>query len=268
MRSFFSKFLGISFGRKVINRLNLVYPYYMNGEMFIEHQKRWLDFPPDILNKLHFIIVDDGSPHKPAIDFFLDNRRHLNIDIYRIDIDKPWNNNGARNLGALFCINEWIFLSDMDHFLPLESVKAILTLQANRFEYFMFKRLDAKESWKNIFELKPYKPHMSTFLIHWHSYWEAGGYNEEYCGQYGMSWLFRRRLKRIGRERKLNAHVVRYTRNIVSDAHTATLTRKCDVEIKQIKKNYKKNKKLWQSSPLNPLRFPWHIEYSSRKQIV
>ena len=76
---------------ETINRLKLVYPYYMQGQMFVEWQRRWRAFPSDVLNKLWFSVVDDRTPEKPALDFLLDGDSPLKIEIYRIDIDKPLN---------------------------------------------------------------------------------------------------------------------------------------------------------------------------------
>jgi hypothetical protein len=253
--------------RKPITRLNLVYPYYMNGEMFIEQQKRWLAFPTDILDKLRFIVVDDGSPGNPAVNFVLDDHGSLNLELYRIEVDIPWNADGARNLGALFCIHEWMFLSDIDHFLPLDSIRIILSLKVRRFEFFLFKRLMARSAWGNLSELQPSRPHKSTFLIHWGLYWKAGGFNEDYSGLYSMGWTFRNKLRRFGRKRMLDACVVEYSREVIRDATVSSLPKPGKEERANIKKTLKKNRKFRKSIPANPVRFPWHKEYSSIRKM-
>jgi len=252
--------------RKPITRLNLVYPYYMNGETLVEYQKRWLTFPADVLDKLRFIIVDDGSPKKPATNFVLDDQGLLNIDIYRIDIDKPWNNEGAQNLGALFCINEWIFLSDMDYFLSLESIRRIFSLKPRRVEYFMFKRLKAHAGWNNISELERDTLPKNSFLIHWSLYWKVGGRNEDFSGFYSFGWAFRNKLRKFGRQKLLDAYVVWYDRHMIPDAGTTTVPRTSKAERKEMRKTVK-DRKFRKSLPENPLRFPWHKEYSSIRQV-
>ena len=249
--------------RKPITRLNLVYPYYMNGEMFIEQQKRWLAFPTDILNKLRFIVVDDASPKNPAVNFVLDDHGSLNLELYRIEIDIPWNADGARNLGALFCINEWMFLSDIDHFLPLDSIRRVLSLKARRFEFFLFKRLMARSAWGNLSELESSRPHKSTYLIHWELFWKAGGFNEDYSGLYSMGWTFRCKLRNIGRKIMLDACVVEYSREVIRDATVSTLPKPGNEERANIKRTLKKDRQFRRSIPANPVRFPWHKEYSS-----
>ena len=247
--------------RKPINRMKIIYPYYMNGQMLVEHQKRWLTFPEDILDKLHFIIVDDGSPEKPAVDFVIDSQRRLKMDIYRIDVDIFWNLEGALNLGATVCQNEWIFMSDMDHFLPIETIQKIFSLKASRYEYFMFKRLKAKRNWHNLSELEETNIHKGTFLMTFHQYWKVGGRNEDYCGYYSVGWAFRNKLRKYGRLRMLDAYVVGYLSDEISDSATS-VTKLTKAEVKKNRKLLKNEKFLF-SLPENPLRFPWHKVYSS-----
>jgi hypothetical protein len=250
----------LDFVRQPIKRLNLVYPYYMNAEMLIEQQRRWLTFPADILDKLRFVIVDDGSPTNPAANFVADTHGNLNLEVYRIEVDIPWNADGARNLGALFCINQWMFLSDVDHFLPLDSLRNVFSLKLRRFD---FKRLKAQSAWKDLSELEPCRPHKSTFLIHWELYWKAGGFNENYRGFYSMGWTLRNKLRRVGRQRMLDAYVVEYSREVIPDATTTTLPKPGGEARANIKRTLKRDRKFRESLPANPLRFPWHKEYSS-----
>jgi len=254
----------LDFVRKPITRLNLVYPYYMNGETLVEYQKRWLTFPADILDKLRFIIVDDGSPKKPAASFVLDGQDLLNLDIYRIDIDKPWNNEGAQNLGSLFCVNEWIFSTDMDHFLPLESISKIFSLKPRRIEYFMFKRLKVRPGWNNLSELEPDSFLKNSLLMHWSLYWKVGGRNEDFSGLYSFGWAFRDKLKIFGRPKLLDAYVVHYT-GFIPDAGTSTVARTTEAERREMRKPLKE--KFKKSLPENPLRFPWHKEYSAIRKM-
>jgi len=233
----------------------------MNGQMFLEQQKRWLSFPKETLRKLHFIIIDDGSPEKPAVDFLLNHKNRLQIDIYRIDIDILWNLEGALNLGALFCVNEWMFMSDMDHFLPLESINKIFSLKASRFDFFMFKRLKARKNWTEISELELRNPHKGTFLLNWHLYWEVGGRNEDLCGFYSVGWAFRNKLRKYGRQKQINAFVVGYSSDEISDS-ASPAPRPNYQERLPIRRDLK-NEQFHNNLPQNPIRFPWHKAYSS-----
>ena len=258
--NFIFRRLAVDYVRRPINRLNLVYPYYMQGQMFEEQQRRWRAFPSDVLNRLRFIIVDDGSPEKPALDFLLDGDTPLKIEIYKIDVDKPWNQDGAQNLGALFCINEWIFLSDMDRFLPLESIRKIFALRASRSEYFKFNGLLAESGWRDLSELKPTTPHKNSYLIHWDLYWKVGGRDEYFSGLYSMCWIFRHRLKKMGRQRMLDAYVVEYSNKVVRDSNTKA--RRTDrKERRRLRNALKSDRKFWKRLPEDSLLFPWHKEY-------
>jgi hypothetical protein len=160
-----------------------------------------------------------------------------------------------------------MFLSDIDHFLPFDSIRKILSLKAGSFEYFFFKRLVARSAWNDISKLDLCRPHKSTFLIHWALYWKAGGFNEDYSGLYSMGWTFRNKLKKIGRKRTLDAYVVEYSREVIRDATTTTLPKPGKEERANIKKTLKKDRKFRKSLPQNPLRFSWHKEYASSRKI-
>lgn len=247
--------------KRPIERLKIIYPYYMNGNMFIEQQKIWISFPDDILKNLHFIIIDDGSPKKPAIDYLIDSKSKLKMDIYRVDTDIFWNLEGALNLGASFCHNEWMFMSDMDHALPLETLISIFNIKASPIEVFMFKRLRAKIGWNKISELESTNPHKGTFLIHWHQYWKVGGRNEDFCGYYSVGWAFRNKLRRYGKIRNLNLYVVGYLSDEIDDSATP-VAKGSKEEVRKIR-GILRDGKFRRTLPQNPIRFPWHQEYSS-----
>jgi hypothetical protein len=246
--------------KKPIEKFKIVYPYYMNGQMFMEQQRHWLALPDHILDRLHFIIVDDGSPEKHARDFIIDSEKRLKMDILRVDADIFWNLEGALNLGAAFCFNEWMFMSDMDHLLPLETLSKIFSLKACRKEFFMFKRLRALRNWENLSDLEPTKMHKGTFLIHWSLYWEVGGRNEDFCGYYSVGWAFRNKLRRFGIQRMLDAYIVGYLGGEIVDSATSVA--------KLTKEEVIKNRKALRagmfkrSLPENPIRFPWHKDDS------
>lgn len=229
--------------------------------MFTEHQKRWLAYPQFILDNLRFIIVDDGSSIKPAVNYLVKDISKLHIEIYRIDIDRRWNQDGAKNLGALFCVNEWIFLSDMDHFLPEFTATRIFDLCPSIWTYFTFSRLTATGINDDISSFKPYKPHPNSYLIHWQLYWRVGGYNEDYCGYYGTDWIFRQSLKAFGYEERINSPIIRFPRALIEDASTSGIERKSVQDRESILKLYKHNRKRRCYQFPRALRFPWHKEY-------
>jgi glycosyltransferase involved in cell wall biosynthesis len=66
-----------------------------------------------LLQKIQFVIVDDGSPIEYTPVF-----NNLNITWIKIDQDIPWNQPGARNLGVVYAKSDKIFLTDGDFIIP------------------------------------------------------------------------------------------------------------------------------------------------------
>src|SRR4051812_27854987 len=108
-----------------MNRLSFVMPYYDNPVMLAHQYSVWASYPERLKKRIEIVIVDDGSQSEPASNVLrIDNLPSLSI--YRVLIDKPWNQHGARNLGAKLAEGPWLFLTDMDHVLPSESLEHLL----------------------------------------------------------------------------------------------------------------------------------------------
>ncbi len=261
---FFSLFseLYLNYKRNAIDKLNIVYPYYNSADMFAEQQRRWLRFPDDVLRKIRFIIVDDGSQVAPAVNSIIDKSRRLRMDVLRIDVDIYWNTEGALNLGALFCINEWMFMSDIDHYIPQELIRHILSMKASRRTYFTFNRVASKPNWQNISELVPIYPHKGSFLIHWDLYWKVGGRNEDFCGKYSMGWAFRNKLRKYGIWKSIPLPIVEQGDETIDSSTRLERTAR---ESRREERKRLKSREFKRSLPVNPLRFPWHMVYSSRQ---
>src|SRR5690606_27317244 len=100
------------------NDITLVVPYYRNPNMLLEQAGYWAAYPPG----LRVVVVDDGSP-EPAADVL---PADCLARVYRIDVDLPWNRNGARNLGSHVAETRWLLHVDVDHVLPPSSAAALL----------------------------------------------------------------------------------------------------------------------------------------------
>lgn len=205
--------------------LSLIYPYYDNPQMLALHYGVWSQYPGDLKRKVEVLLIDDGSPLSPAID--VPRPAGLpNLRIYRVKVDIPWHQHGARNLGAKEADGQWLFMSDMDHVLPADSLRKLLEC-VNAGKIYTFARLDA---WSMQPTMRPDgspRLHPNSFAMTKALYWRIGGYDEDYCGLYGTDALFRDRAYQCGQERWLSdAPLLRYTRDIVPDASTRTLPRK------------------------------------------
>lgn len=208
-----------------MNRLSFVLPYYDNSRMLALQYDIWANYPIALKSRIEIVIVDDGSPSEPAADV----PRPSDLPptaIYRVLIDKPWNQHGARNLGAKMATGPWLFLTDMDHILPAESLEKLLTKE-NTGRIFMFARLDAPDMTPTLGRDGEKKPHPNTFAMTKEMYWRIGGYDERFCGIYGTDALFRDRARKHAHFQHLpNVSIIRVPREVIPDASTRTLLRK------------------------------------------
>lgn len=208
-----------------MKNLSFVYPYYDNPGMLAHQYGVWAGYPQALKERIEIVLVDDGSPRWPALD--VPRPKGLpSLRIYRVKEDKPWHQHGARNLGAHVAAGQWLFMTDMDHVLPAESLGKLLG-KSNRNHIYTFARLD---SWTMKPTLRPNgetRLHPNSFAMTRDLYWKIGGYDEDYCGIYGTDALFRDRAYGLAEEAHLeDVPILRFTREIIPDASTTNLKRK------------------------------------------
>lgn len=198
--------------------LTLCLPFYRNPGMLAEQYRIWAAYPEAAKAQLEVVLVDDGSP-EPAFDV----PRPAGLPalrIYRVGVDIPWHQHGARNLAAKEAAAPWLLCTDMDHILPGYTLEAILPLVqlADARSVYTFHRVDAPALTPTTNERGQAKPHVNSFLITKAHYWSIGGYDED-CVGYGTDSHFRTRLKAQSRMKHLNdLHLVRVPREVVPDA--------------------------------------------------
>jgi hypothetical protein len=243
-----------------IEHITLIMPYYINPGMLHHQYEVWAAYPQHIKDRIDIILVDDGSPIHPAIDIPRPEGLPA-LSIYRVDVDIPWNQHGARNLGARMAKDEdWLLLTDMDHVVPAETLENLFALTPKKPCVYTFHRLDAPDMKPTCRPDGSHKPHPNSFAMTKETYWEAGGYDEDFCGMYGTDGLFRSRLyKRFPQKHMESLTIVRYGREVISDASTTTLIRR-DAG-KPIKGATKKRME-WKSAQgragkIMTIQFPW-----------
>ena len=92
------------------------------------------------MDRIQFVIVDDGSPVPVKIPGGLD----LNILLLRINENIRWNQAGARNLGVIYSRNDKVLATDLDHEFPPETLQHIVDLPRLKRNIFRLHRLDAQ----------------------------------------------------------------------------------------------------------------------------
>lgn len=225
-----------------------IYPYYENPGMLNMQLENWARFKGELKKTVRIIVVDDGSPKHPAADIVKDFNGPLRV--YRINENIPWNQHGARNLGAKMAGKGWLFFTDMDNILTGEAACAMLAKKLNPSVHYTFERVAAP-----LMEKK--NSHCNTFLVRREHYWHVNGYDEDYCGTYGGDGQFLRQLEVIAPpERMKGVAVIYYPRDVVPDASTTEWDRTGKMRQEYLRRLAEK-RKTGDLRSKKPLRFTW-----------
>ena len=202
--------------------LTIGIPYYRNPDMLAEQYRVWAAYSDDIKSHVEVVIVDDGSPDEPAMGVPRPDGLPA-LAIYRVLVDIPWHQHGARNLAAKVAHGDWLLLTDMDHVVPAETVRHVVEQiipAAAPNAVHTFQRVDAPKLTPTVNERGERKPHVNTFLIRRAHYWQVGGYDED-CVGYGTDGYFRNRMYAQSQRVHLDdVSVIRYPREVIADANT------------------------------------------------
>lgn len=237
----------------------LIVPYYRNPKMLARQVREWNSYPEDV----RIVVVDDGSPEAalPVIEEEAAPWIRYRLQLYRIEVDLPWNREGARNLGAKMASDEWIVHVDIDHVLPVHAADALLQFKADprcwyRFPRWRVGRADEtrrKDRVPESAEFAQIHPHIDSYLVRRELYWEAGGYDEDFSGCLGGGTEFLRRLERCApveiAPESVCLHV--HTRHSVKDASDWSLSRDTTEGKRRARA------KPAGSKPISIIRFPW-----------
>ena len=174
--------------------MTLLYLYYNQPEALTFYTR--LGYP-----KLPYeiVFVDDGSKEPLKLDW---------ATVLRIDKDTPWNMPFANNMGLWYIYlknpNAKVLRTDIDHYFAPEDIEIINELEVKKNHIIKFKRGHLL-------------PHHNTFLMNVSDLLEAGGYNVDYCGNYGYDDKeLMDRLKRKGFAFELSEIQVRVNHSLKS----------------------------------------------------
>lgn len=236
--------------------LSIVYPFYRNCGMLAIHYDTWMRYSDELKSLIEIIVVDDGSPKERAHE--VPRPEGLpRLRIFRILVDRPWHQHGARNLGAHVAENHWLLMTDMDHLISQDNLDRLIRYNNHKVIY-TFNRVDAPDLTPTLREDGTQRLHPNSFAMTRDLFWEIGGYDEDFCGLYGTDQFFRNRAFAIARNQYLpDVSLIRYTRLLVHDASTRNLSRK-EGRDKEDKRRVLRTKQLQgRSDSITVLDFPW-----------
>lgn len=157
-------------------RLTYITHFYLNqnkSETITALLEHYAGYAPELLDRIHFVIVDDGSPLEitpPDLN--------LNLTWLRVNEDIRWNQGGARNLGVIYAKSDNMLLSDLDLIFPEETLRALVEAGPCGKVLYKFKEQDKATG-------KLSKGHPNTFFLSRARFLRFHGYDEEFTGNYG-----------------------------------------------------------------------------------
>lgn len=146
----------------------------------------YASFPRQVTERIQFVVVDDGSPAPIEIP------DGLGLDILhaRILEDIPWNNPGAKNLGVVLARWDTVLLTDVDHIVPPETFAGLLLKDLRPDGAFIFTRFERGVE---------ITAHAGTVVISRARFLQSCGFDEDFCGHYGLDDVhFLRRQRSLG----------------------------------------------------------------------
>ena len=160
-------------------------------------------FPKEVRDRLHIIIVDDGSQRIDALSTLRKEYGAIpqspRLDLWRIEVDIPWNQPEANNLAVRECVTRWFVRFDIDHWLTLTNMIELLKFVDGgpKEAVYPFSRTCAGPVLKGIGR-RNLRPHPNIFLCTRDLWNKVGGSDETLSGNYGHDDFAGGRLLRYG----------------------------------------------------------------------
>jgi len=164
------------------NQLTIVIHIYNNQKLLDLQIESWDKWGP--ISNLELIFIDDGS--RPAL-----NLSTIPIWVRKIRIleDIPWNQPGAKNLGAHLASSPWLLFFDADQFIDKNKIIKLIALlpKLDKKVIYRFPRICSRTNQK-------LDIHQNSQLISRQEYTNFGGYDEDFSGNYGHEDAYLERL--------------------------------------------------------------------------
>jgi hypothetical protein len=228
-----------------MRHLTIVFAYYENPGMLDRQLAAFEAMPAAIQERLRLIIVDDGSPTAPA------RIRPCGVPVrlLRMKVDVRWNQDACRNLALHHADKGWVLMTDIDHLIPVETIRAVLLADLDEKAVYRFSRVSEPD-------MQPYKPHPNSWLMTKGMFNRIGGYDERFAGLYGTDGEFRDRVQLAAPIITLPQTLIRVPREVTPDSSTTTYLRKQPEDAEGIPRVKAERARTPNWRPLR-LTFPW-----------
>ena len=236
--------------------ISIVHPYYNHKETFAYQFNQWSQFPKRAKENIEIVVVDDGSPDFPCE--VPKDLKGVDLKILRIDEDIVWNTAGAANLGITEAKYDWFLHADFDVGIPPWCAEKLLDLDFTdkKTVYWPMTWHETSKGYQKYGE-----PHCNSFLMAKETFWEAGGYDEDFSGCWGNqdSMFHKVSCPPLGLKRVVLKDIVVERMVRCKDAKVQGVWRDREDSINWKKFYDKRDGKVPQSTDY--LRFKWHQVY-------
>jgi hypothetical protein len=177
---------------RTLSGLTIAMPYFASPAMLLQQLANFASYPIEVQKQISIIIVDDGSPPglqaREYIQNFSASKFHFRVQIARITTNIDWNVEGSRNLAFYLADTQRGLMLDLDMLVPVETIQDALqwnltapsSNEPNATQVAVAHKLNRK---------KPngkYSVHPALALLDVNEYWNAGGLDEDFAGEYGF----------------------------------------------------------------------------------
>lgn len=225
--------------------VTLVYAYYMNKNTLCRHIETWHALPDELKSNLRAIIVDDGSPERPAIEALADVAHPFPIKLFRIEEDRRWNWIAARNIAMHEAGDGFHLITDIDHFVDEKLARSLIYGEHDSNRVYKFARREHTG--------EKIKPHSNSYFMTKAMYQYIGGHDESMSGFYGSDGMHRRLVESKAKVIWLPDELIRY--EYVGDSSTTVYERKTRADAEHRQKVLAARKPGWKPKVLS---FPYH----------
>ena len=158
--------------------------YFAKPSMLLRQLEFFSSYPEHIRRQLTLLIIDDGSPNGLRVTDYVNISQYddlFRLRLARIATQLNWNIGGARNLAFYLADTERVLLLDVDVVVPVDAMTSALSWTTHNSTHKIAHRFSRKRP------NKERKIHPAICVIDVASYWENGGCDEDFVGNYGYT---------------------------------------------------------------------------------
>ena len=236
-----------------ISLLTLIHNYYENPNMLARHIENWRSYSTQARSSVRVVVVDDGSPTRPALDVVKNVGLPDGIDfrLYRVTVDIPWNWDGARNLAMRECTTEWAWMMDMDRMALSSDVEIAVALK-------IVPGLWYRPNQRYVDGETLNRPHPNCYIVSMDDFWTTCGHDEDFSCYYDKDKHFERRLAHVSKPIFVpEIFMLGFRRSDISDCDTRKGRKGSPYHMANAPAAMLAKAKGPYYVASNPVRFPW-----------